>query len=379
MVEAAKTCVLVNLGKWILRNLFHHLIEEEMKRDNLYRGKLSTHTDLPNGFHRDNAPPLIKLPGSRIQELEGNNMNGDSTITPRPPNGSYYPAMTPGLAIGVATPSVAIANHATQMQNSMPTTTEEHINLEKRTSHQSQTMTSLDRSGDYFSNVPPPQSPSESNARMPSPPGDGNSEVLPQPSADADKEEKTKESSSLFGKKFRMNFPKKLGRSSVDTKPAVVDEKAEESDKSEEKEDKIVEHNFLGTIQKIRYDYEDLLREYPSRPLVTGISPSMPSETPMIRLPPYTAVIIQEDTPDSGGVADLYRGTVGSLGRDADLVEKSAPMWLGDLLLRVLLSTRYTHLYLALTSLRTKYPLKRQQRSPLYYSLFKTSSRVLPA
>ncbi|MCJ1228200.1 hypothetical protein MMC12_004861 [Toensbergia leucococca] len=169
---------------------------------------------------------------------------------------------------------------------------------------------------------------------MPSPPGDGNSEVLPQPSADADKEEKTKESSSLFGKKFRMNFPKKLGRSSVDTKPAVVDEKAEESDKSEEKEDKIVEHNFLGTIQKIRYDYEDLLREYPSRPLVTGISPSMPSETPMIRLPPYTAVIIQEDTPDSGGVADLYRGTVGSLGRDADLVEKSAPMWLGDLLLR---------------------------------------------
>jgi hypothetical protein len=31
----------------------------------------------------------------------------------------------------------------------------------------------------------------------------------------------------------------------------------------------------------------------------------------------------------------MYRGTVGSLGKDANLVEKVAPPWLGELLLKV--------------------------------------------
>ena len=137
-----------------------------------------------------------------------------------------------------------------------------------------------------------------------------------------------------------MNFPKKLGRSSVEVKPIVVDDKSEESDKSSEKEDKIVEDNFYGIVQKIRNDYDEQLLASPGGPLPTGISPSLPTETPILKPPPFTTVIIQEDRPDSGGVADLYRGTVNSVGKDADVIEKTAPMWLGDLLLRVRLSSR---------------------------------------
>ena len=132
-----------------------------------------------------------------------------------------------------------------------------------------------------------------------------------------------------------MNFPKKLGRTSVDAKPPIVDEKSETSEKSEDKEEKLVYDNFFGSVQKIRHEYHEQLQLSPNRPLHPGITPSLPNETPELRLPPNTAVIIQEDRPDAGGVADLYRGTVSSVGREVDLVEQAGPMWLGDLLLRV--------------------------------------------
>ena len=48
-----------------------------------------------------------------------------------------------------------------------------------------------------------------------------------------------------------------------------------------------------------------------------------------------TTILIQEDRPDSGGVADLFEGKVGTLGSQADLIEKAAPMWLAEVLLRV--------------------------------------------
>ena len=120
----------------------------------------------------------------------------------------------------------------------------------------------------------------------------------------------------------------------------MIDEKAEESDKSSEKEEKHVEDNLLGTIQKIRYDYAEHLQNDPTQQLPAGVIPSLLSETPILRHPPSTIVLIQEERPDTGGVADLYRGTVGSVGQDADLIEKSAPMWLGELLLRNQLPTK---------------------------------------
>ena len=240
--------------------------------------------------------------------------------------------MTPGLAIGVATPSVSIPNHGVQQSNPLPTTTEEVNNIEKRQSNHSQARSSSERSGDYFSSNPLPSN--EINGKIATP-GGPQPEAPPQSPSDADKEEKPKESGSLFSKKFRMNFPKKLGRPSVDAKPPVVDEKAEESDKSSEKEDKVVEDNFYGVIQKMRNEYDEHLQSSTTQLSSTGIQPSLPNETPVLKPPPLTAVIIQEDRPDSGGVADLYRGTVSSVGQDADLIEKTAPMWLGDLLLRV--------------------------------------------
>lgn len=241
--------------------------------------------------------------------------------------------MTPGLSIGVATPAVPAASHTTLIQNHLPATAEEGSELDKRTSYNGLPTSTTDRSNDYFSTPISPQSAQESIGKLPTTPSETKSEADPR--SPIDPGEKSKESTSLFSKKFRMNFPKKLGRSSTEVKPAVVDEVTEESDKSSVKEDKTVENNFYGIVQKIRYDYDERLENNAAQSMNSDISPSLPNETPVLKLPPYTTIIIQEDRPDSGGVADLYEGTVSSVGRDADLIEKLAPMWLGDLLLRV--------------------------------------------
>ena len=320
----------INLGKWILRFLFSKLIAEEIKRDEKFRQELMANASQPPNLRRENPPSSIPLPVIPPPHFMNED---DSMITPRPivvTDGITRPPNTPGLAIGTATPYI---NGVTSTSGpNRPATAEEGIALEKRTSQQSQPRSSSDRTSDYFSSNVQAKSPVDGQSKEPVTPGDTSLEAAASSPVDADKEEK---SSSLFGKKFRMNFPKKLGRTSQDVKPAVVDEKSEESDKSEEKEDKTIQDNFFGTIQKIRYDYEDRIEREPSQNVVPAITPSSMHETPLLELPLSTTVIIQEDQPDSGGVADLYRGTINSVGSDADLIERTAPMWLGDLLLKV--------------------------------------------
>lgn len=320
----------INLGKWILRFLFTKLIDEEIERDATFRQVLMANASKPSSLRRENAPSSIQLPVIPLPWF----MNGDdSIITPRPitmTDGITRPPNTPGLAIGAATPYI---NGVTSNSGpNRPATAEESTALEKRTSQQSQPRVSSDRTSDYFSSIAQAKSPVDGQSKGHVTPGDTALEAAASSPVDAEKEER---SSSLFGKKFRMNFPKKLGRTSQDVKPAVVDEKSEESDKSEEKEDKTIQDNFFGTIQKIRYDYEECIQRRPSQHLAPGITPSSFNETPLLELPLSTTVIIQEERPDSGGVADLYRGTISSVGSDADLIERTGPMWLGDLLLKV--------------------------------------------
>lgn len=324
---------LVNLGKWILRYLFANLIEEELARDEVYRRQLQ----LKHSRKVQRAPPphLTQLPSPQTGSWHNLQAGDDSLITPRANDGNSLPAVTPGLAIGIATPHPGFAVNGSSGPHN-ETLTDQASGLEKTSSNHSQSRSSTDRPKDYFSANPIAHAPSDQRAK-PSTPGEDSSEASTQSPVDGEKDEKSKEGTSLFGKRFRMNmnFPKKLGRTSVEVKPAAVDEKAEESDKSEEKEERVIEDNFLGAIQKIRYEYEEHLHAAPSQPLPAGIFPSSYNETPFLEPPQNTTIIIQEDRPDSGGVTDLYRGTVRSAGQDADQIEKSGPMWLGDLLLRV--------------------------------------------
>lgn len=234
------------------------------------------------------------------------------------------------MSIGLATPYISNTNTSTQAHNQSSSQPNERQSLEKD-QHQSQSRTSSDKSSDYFSSNP---TSTENHVVIPTTPGKTSLDAASHAPVDQEKEEKFKESTTLFKKRFRMNFPKKLGRSPVEPKPVPNDEKSEESDKSEGKDDKGIEDNFFGTIQNIRKEYEERLHRDPYQQISTLLDTGLLG-VELLKPPPYTTVIIQEDQPDSGGVADLYQGTVKSLGQDADLIEKTAPMWLGELLLRV--------------------------------------------
>lgn len=152
----------------------------------------------------------------------------------------------------------------------------------------------------------------------------------------------------MFGRKFKMSFGgmKKLGRTQTNeatSKPSMETpvETPEDSDsRTSKSEDRVIEDNLLGVIQTIRHRYEDELQEG-AQNLTSAITPSLANETPVLKPPIGTSILIQEDRPDSGGVADLFEGTVSSLGHQADLIEKVAPKWLGEVLLKVLNQARF--------------------------------------
>ncbi|KAH6605014.1 hypothetical protein Trco_006721, partial [Trichoderma cornu-damae] len=314
----------VSLGKWILRYLFANLIDEEIRRDELHRSKLNEGVDKRQAAIRAEAPSSIVLPGPSLPTGED---ASNQLLTPRA-SIPHLRVATPGLAIGLASPGVGMALQGVP---------EEAVAspLEKEGSRPS-------AENDYFaSGIAPvggaaaaPAAAAAAAAAETSEPKTSTDNSNDK-GKDKEKEKAADSSKSPFSRKFRMSFSaKRIGRSTsqaTQEKPAVVDDKAEESESSSN-HDKEVDDSFLGVIQKIRNEYDKQIAESPDRLVETRITPSLPSDTPVLKLPLGTKVIIQEET--SGGSANLYQGTVENLGRDADIIEQKAPMWLGDVLLQ---------------------------------------------
>ncbi|KAG7110667.1 UBP9-binding protein like [Verticillium longisporum] len=214
---------------------------------------------------------------------------------------------------------------------------------EARTSHANRTSA---ENGDYFSSTIAPADGASKGGQTPATPSEPAASDVKSPGVENGKEkEKEKDAngkapSTPFGKKkFRMGMgsmsfgSKKIGRSASTSteKPAVVDEKAEESESSSTHE-KEVDDSFLGVIQRIRNEYEKQLTDNPDKIVETGITPSLYNDTPVLKLPSGTKVFIQEET--SGSSANLYQGTVETVGQDVDVIEQRGPMWLGEVLLQ---------------------------------------------
>lgn len=317
----------VNHGKWVLRYLFSNLLDEHIKRDEAHRKTLNEDVEKRIAVVRAKPVNTIQIPalGSNWEQAI------DSPYTPRA-NGPQYPPMTPGMGIGLATPVLPGVREDSTVPGSP---------YDRRTSQAGRPS-----QDDYFSNTISSANGSQAAKTATTPATEQPEEkTKSEDGKDKDKDkEKEKEASEgksagiAFGKKFRMGMSfgaKKLGRSaSVATteKPAVVDEKAGESESSSNHEpEKEYDDNFDGVVQKIQDEYEKQLTESPEKLVETKITPSLPNETPVLKIPPGTKIMIQEET--SGGSAELYRGTVESVGLDADLIGKCAPQWLGEVLL----------------------------------------------
>jgi WD repeat-containing protein 48 len=363
-----------------MRNLFTSLIDEEIRRDEAYRTALLTKSR-SDGLNRGNTslPILVPRPEAFV---------GDTETTPRPPNGDPPPPTTPGFSIGVATPGLGPHYFAASPSHLQSNSEGDGSSERGDDSNNSQVSNAGAGASEYFSPMAtsqPSEASSESDQKLPMTPDERGADTVPSSPVD-EKDEKKK--SSLFGKKFQMNFQNmKLGRVSSESKPVAaaqatkkVDEA--ESDKSSEKEEKTFDNGFLGIVQRMRHDYEEQLQLHPDEPLTVGVTPCPVDEAPDLRPPAQTLVLVQEDDPESGGVADLYRGTAGDLGRDIDIIERVAPSWLGELLLRV---RRYkdAKILLARTTLtlllsRTMYLPRRQSKSHSRCNLSATNFPALP-
>jgi WD repeat-containing protein 48 len=315
----------------VLRYLFSNLIDEEVKRDVAFRETLLKERSVD----RAGRPTNIKIPQAYMNGWNDTVSGPTSGSTIRASNGFHLPVMTPGLAIGLATPglptpSIGQASH----HNALTPTTEEGTQLEKTQTQRSSTQDQPDYFSRTLTNNGKPRISTEGST------GSAADNNAPQSPADDTPADKKKGKNLFSKKKFNMNFNmKKFTTSSstheAPTKPAAVDEKTEDSDsRSNKTDEKIHEDNFFGAISKIRQSYEEQLVAGAQR-VESQVTPSMSNETPVLRPPASTTIIIQEDRPGAGGMADLFEGKVGSLGQQADLIEKCAPVWLADLLLKV--------------------------------------------
>ncbi|KAI5864152.1 WD40 repeat-like protein [Durotheca rogersii] len=316
----------INLGRWILRYLFAKLIDEEIKRDEVHRQKLNEGVENRRAASRLNPPISIPLSAPNVQGWEPS----DSPVTTPRANGANLP-MSPGLAIGLATP----ASNLPGISEGIATP----VNPLERVSIPHHSWPSGD---DYFSggissvDATAKAGPAPTPAPADQPPA---KEETPKTPVETKEKEKdgAKSPSTPFAKKFRMGMSfgsKKLGKSAAANveKPVATEEKPEENkSESSSNHEKEVDDNLRGVIQKIHNEYEKQLLENPDNTIETKITPALPIDAPVLKLPSGTKVIIQEET--SGGSANLYRGTVMTVGVDADIIEEKAPVWLGEVLL----------------------------------------------
>ncbi|GLA36816.1 hypothetical protein AnigIFM63309_003251 [Aspergillus niger] len=332
----------INLGKWILRWLFAPLVDEHVRRDAQYRAMAVARAEEMAKLTTTSASAPMDIPsadGSR-RPLGLQTPIDPSFSTFRSGYDSLGSPTTPGYGIGYATSpgtlgSPVLPPHSYNNNSYFGTSIGEASDFLTSQQNPDLTRTSFsDRSSDYFSSSskPPGLTPLDTDKAPPTP-GEPTPTALPQSPVEPDKEER-KRGASIFGKKFRMDFPKRMGRSSSEAKPQIQEEKIEESDKSSVKEEKVFETNLGGFIERTRHEYEEWLSANPGQELVSAFTPSPDNETPELQIPPRTAVFIQEESGDTAVASDLYRGTVGSISQDIEKLEKPIPLWLADLLLK---------------------------------------------
>ncbi|EPE09296.1 wd repeat-containing protein [Ophiostoma piceae UAMH 11346] len=329
----------INLGKWVLRYLFANLIDEELARDGAHRAKF-------------NEPIEKRLQAAEAAAVATETVDSVSEH----PHAAFAAAagmVPPTPGIGLATPLPLVGS------------TPLDAGAAARTSQASHE--------DYFSTgilAVEPATPGIglTGTAATAPAAAANTATAPAAN-DKDSKDKGKEKDSTlspttttkstpFGKKLRLGMSfgtKKLGRSASTSIPektagAVAGEDGKggangangtanggtnEENKSESASthDKEVDDCFVGVVQRMQHEYEKQLSESPDRLLVSRMSPFQSDEAPVLKIPPKTKVIIQEEL--TGGSIELYRGTVGGMGqtKDVDKIERCAPMWLAEALL----------------------------------------------
>lgn len=306
----------------MLRYLFADLIYEEMRRDEAFRHQLQSVAS-PNGAR---SGPSIAISSQTFTEDVEKPTGTTPNASDRPP----INVDTPGFRIGAATPGVGL----TQVS-------ETNGNQSQVADGSAPVRKSAE---DYFS-VKGTARPSDEQIRdsQPKTPqlGPANGIEVPTSPSDATAVSPAKETSTSFGRRLKSTFtPKKSMKnlSAAEERKTVVDEKEStpEQKLAENPADELpVGNTMLHVLEEIRAQYLKQKEQAVDSKLKPLMTPALPNDAPVLEPPTNTAIIIQDDHPSAGGVTDLFEGYLDQLGRHADYIEKVAPRWLGNLLLKV--------------------------------------------
>lgn len=338
----------VNLGKWVIRNLFSRFIGEELHRDALYRKELRK--ALEKTTQCDERSAGTSTPPMRI-EFERPVMSG----FPAGSKSASSPAVEPSTPMGInlATPA------ATHSSGTKASVSAGGIARMPDIGENGEAGASVGRDGDYFAGATAESAQSTA----------GTATTFGTSATSTDTE--TNKSSSNFmhrlksfsmGRRSSTRSDKDsngagggtspgsaLGLSksqqqaaatspseaaSVDTASgtgggAGADEDAAAGAKGASTTAPEPPKMCQSVIDEVRKGYgADNLDK-------TGFRIAPNDETPPIALPPHTTIILSEDMPDAGDTKDVYRGSVACTGTDASILEKVAPAWMGAVLLQV--------------------------------------------
>lgn len=307
-----------------------------------------------------------------------------SASTLKAANGFHFPMNTPGMAIGLATPGPLPTHPAL---SALTTVSSTRASLDQSQGHARTPSEKLN--GDYF-NSQPTTSTAIPTAMTPGGTATTNSTEATSDQVPTSPDESRvpgtpgQEKGGMFGKKMWKNFGmKSLKKTQTQDKdkPSPVEEKFEDSDsRSSKTEDKVIEDNLQGAIQRIRLEYDAQMQKFErerndrkedaselSLPkLETLITPSLPNDTPVLKPPGNVTILIQEDRVDSGGVADLFEGTVSSSGIQTDRIEKVMPMWVADVLLKVSTHRQFSVVVMPLTEIAESYSAQGNRQGLLH-------------
>ena len=132
-------------------------------------------------------------------------------------------------------------------------------------------------------------------------------------------------------KKFRLRFGKSKKDKEKSSSPAATATTGGAGSASTTPAPPVVERPEMSLNEVI----EELRKKYEGRRATTYsvLNPPSLEDAPPINIPHSIKFMISDLSPNSGGTVDLYRGTVGTVGSDVDLVEALFPEWIARAIL----------------------------------------------
>ncbi|ORX58265.1 WD40 repeat-like protein [Hesseltinella vesiculosa] len=309
----------VNLGKWLLTNLFAPFIEAQVQGQQEQDGIVddeqnqigTTESTTPSIHHHDSSAPSM-TPANTVPGTPSSTIPSSSTNAILPPN--MTPIQPPDTALTSPRPrasggglSIAL-NHASLHQESLQSPKQQPLGPSSSSGIPAAKTASHPSTVDYFSTTP--------------------SAPLQQQPATALPTSPTSPTQSNFMNRLRNLSVKSKPKPPFNppTSPTTATDPAD--DREDTSDDEHSNHR-PSVVTNSRHPSTTSVNDHRYH----RYTPPHLRDFPPLQMPSDTSVLIAEESAEASGTIDLYRGNVASIGDEHALILKAAPNWLLSFLL----------------------------------------------